>query len=153
MLDDTFPTVHTVSDGEEGRRFTQTPRLEFSDEGAVAVTSFQNRVINSSVETVANEWSTFGPIAGASRIFNYTIRYREYFPPTLGIPDTQYPGFSLWQGTIVTMFRSEIQWKMQTTVSELRLMTCAAIPPTRTAILLYAQNASSTPLAFNASMP
>jgi hypothetical protein len=55
LLEYTYPSVSTVSDGgENGERFTQTPRLEFSDEGAVAVTSFQNRVIDASVEKVSN---------------------------------------------------------------------------------------------------
>lgn len=88
----TKPIVSTLAGVEDFDRFTQIPRLEYSDEGSVAVTSVQNRVIDARVERVVNEWHTFGPIEGPSRIANATLRYREYFGPALGIPVSAYPG-------------------------------------------------------------
>jgi hypothetical protein len=69
-----------------------------------------------------------------------------------GVPNTEYPGFSLWQGTMASLFRSEIVFRIDTTISELQLMHCADTPAIQIATLLYSQNASSVPVAFNASV-
>lgn len=95
QLQVTKPIVSTLAGVEDFARFTQIPRLEYSDEGSVAITSLQDRVIDERVERVVNEWHTFGPIAGASHIANATLRYREYFGPALGIPVSAYPGESV----------------------------------------------------------
>ena len=55
----TRPILNTPEGTEDFDRFTQIPRLEYSDEGSVAVNSVQNRVISDRVERVVNEWHTF----------------------------------------------------------------------------------------------
>ena len=152
LLQDTYPCITTASGYEAADRFTQTPRLEYSDEGGVAVASFQNRRIDDRVEKVTNEWGTFGPIAGPSELFNATIRYREYFASTLGVPRLQYPGFSLWQGTIATLFRSEITFKTHTIVTDLQLMKTADIPAVTDITLVIAATEAAEPQVFNASV-
>ena len=72
---------------ELGQRFTQTPHLEFTDEGGTAVTSINGRVFADNVERVVNAWHTFGPIEGPSRLFNYTARFRLWFQASSAVPE------------------------------------------------------------------
>ena len=150
-LELSFPTIVTLAGTEDVSRFTQIPRLEYSDEGSVAITSLQNRVINDRVERVVNEWHTFGPIDGPSKIANVSLRYREYYGPNLGVPETGFPGLALTQGTIGTLFRSEITCKVATTITSIQLLQ-TTIPPHATSMMIaYSVTASGPVNTFNAT--
>jgi hypothetical protein len=150
-LEMSFPIVVTLAGTEDVGRFTQIPRLEYSDEGSVAITSLQNRVINDRVEHVINEWHTFGPIDGPSKIANVTLRYREYYGPNLGVPETGYPGFALTQGTIGTLFRSEITCKVATTINSIQILQTTIAPHATSMMIAYAATASGPVNTFNAT--
>jgi hypothetical protein len=98
MLQETRPSILKSEQGEElGTRFTQvclrlaksfcssdltrsqTPHLEFTDEGGTAVTLIQDRVFAPNVDRVVNAWHTFGPIRGPSSLFNFTQRFRMWY--------------------------------------------------------------------------
>jgi hypothetical protein len=64
--------------------FTQTPRLEVSDEGSLAITSIQDRVISDVVLAPTDEWDTFGPIGGQAPLLNCTRRSIEWFAASIG---------------------------------------------------------------------
>jgi hypothetical protein len=74
----TQPELQSNLGTELGSRFAPIPRLEFSDEGAVAASQDQHRLISPRVEGVGNCWNTFGPILNASRLMNFTTSYREW---------------------------------------------------------------------------
>ena len=59
MLTETRPAL-TTSTGQfqDPTYFTQTPRVEYSDEGSLAITSYQDRVIADVVTNSENEWNT-----------------------------------------------------------------------------------------------
>jgi hypothetical protein len=84
----TAPSLESDLGKEEGSRFDQVPLLEFSDEGALAVSSPRTEVFDDRVINVVNPWNTFGPIGGPSRLMEYVERYREWVPPTVGVPQT-----------------------------------------------------------------
>eukprot|EP01052_Picozoa_sp_SAG31_P021494 SAG31_NODE_1665_length_7585_cov_6.666711_5_plen_454_part_00 len=107
---------------ENGARFTQTPHLEFTDEGASAVTSIQGRVFAANVERVENAWQTFGPIAGPSRLMNFTLRFRIWYEAAVGVPNISNAGTAVKDSNVVTMFRSEIVFNQQNDITHLSLV-------------------------------
>ena len=67
LLEESRPSVLVSIGGTElGSHFYQTPTLEYSDEGAMATTSTQSRVLASSVEKPLNEWQTYKPKTSSS---------------------------------------------------------------------------------------
>ena len=59
LLEESRPSVLVSTGGTElGSHFYQTPTLEYSDEGAMATTSTQSRVLAASVEKPLNEFDT-----------------------------------------------------------------------------------------------
>jgi len=107
----TNPAIDSDKGKESGERFNQTPLLEFTDEGAMAVSSPRTEVFDERVQRVVNPWHTYGPIAGPSRLMDYTQRYREYLPPTVGVPETGWAGPGVRAGTNASLFRNEVTFK------------------------------------------
>ncbi|MBI4025415.1 MAG: hypothetical protein HY360_10580 [Verrucomicrobia bacterium] len=122
------PALVTDKGEETGTRFNQTPLLEFSDEGAVAVASLQNELFDSSLQAVVNPWHTFGPIAGPSKLFEATLRYREYHTPTVGVPEAGWAGPGIREGINACLFRSEIKFKQDFTIKQLTLLQNSLAP-------------------------
>jgi len=107
---------------EDGTRFDQTPLLEFSDEGAVAVASRQQEVFDKKLVRVVNPWHTYGPIAGPSRLMKFMLRYREFYTPTVGVPETGWAGPGVRRGINGCLFRSEITFKQDQKIASLCLL-------------------------------
>ena len=84
------PELHSSQGSELGSRFAPIPRLEFSDEGALAISQDNHRVISSRVRGVANCWNTYGPITNSSRLMRFTTRYREWYASIVGWPKTSW---------------------------------------------------------------
>ena len=103
---------------ENGNRFAQTPHLEHSDEGGTAVTSAQDRVFADDLERVVNAWHTFGPIAGASRLFNASLRTRIWFQASTKIPDVAYAGMSAGSSWAASLFESVTTFKVDNNVTD-----------------------------------
>lgn len=115
----TMPVLDSDKGREDGARFNQTPLLEFTDEGALAVSSPRTELFDERLERVVNPWHTYGPIAGPSRLMDYTQRYREYLPPTVGVPQTGWAGPGVRMGTNASLFRNEITFKEDLTIKSL----------------------------------
>lgn len=116
------PAIETDKGNEEGHRFNQTPLLDFTDEGAVAVANFQGEVFDESVLRVVNPWHTFGPIGGPSKLIEFTLRYREYHNSTIGTPEAGWAGPGIREGINASLFRSEVRFKENVTVQKLTLL-------------------------------
>jgi hypothetical protein len=114
---------------EDGDRFNQIPLLEFSDEGAVAVASSRNEIFDESVPSgaVMNPWHGYGP-KGSSRLFEHTLRYREFVTPTVGVPETGWAGPGVRAGANACLFRGEITFKQDLKVTSLLLLRNWNIP-------------------------
>ncbi len=117
----TLPTLDSDKGKEEGIRFDQIPLLEFSDDGAVAVSSERKDVFDEKVVNVVNPWHTYGPIAGPSKLMEYTQRYREFVRPTVANPRTGWAGPGVRMGTNAALFRQEIKFKDDMKVKSLNL--------------------------------
>lgn len=117
----TVPVVDCDQGREDGGRFDQTPVLEFSDEGAMAVSSPRDEVFEDRVKTVVNPWHTYGPVAGPSKLFRYVQRYREFTPPSVGVPETGWAGPGVRMGTNASIFRNEITWRQDLKLKSLQL--------------------------------
>ena len=117
----TVPTLDCDLGKEDGARFDQVPLLEFSDEGALAISSPRSEVFDPKVLNVVNPWNTYGPIAGPSRLMEYVQRYREYVPPTVGVPQTGWAAPGVREGTNASLFRQEITFKEDLKIKSLGL--------------------------------
>ncbi len=116
------PDLDTDRGQEIGSRFENTPLLDYSDEGSVAVASRQDRVFSSDVLAVVNPWDTFGPLAGPSRLMEFTLRHWEYCDPTVGVPQTGWAAPGVREGVNVSLFRSDIRFKQAFTIKRLTLL-------------------------------
>ena len=79
------PYLITDIGSEDTRRFTQTPSVDFADEGAVAVSASFTTRFGDALDKVINPWVSFGPLAGESRLMNATLSYRELYPAAQGL--------------------------------------------------------------------
>eukprot|EP01051_Picozoa_sp_SAG22_P004320 SAG22_NODE_229_length_14598_cov_13.257052_1_plen_1357_part_00 len=136
---------------EDGGRFYQTPFIEYSDEGSFAVMSAQSRVVASTVKKVLNEWQTYGPIGGPSKLFNFTMRFREFYPPSVGVPISNFAGMGLQRGNVVTLVRSVITFKVKNTISRMQILGGAERGLVSSLYVVVAANASSKPQTLCAS--
>ena len=71
---------------EDCQRLEQHPKLQMSDEGAVAVSSIADKAFSNRLVQVQNEWETFGPLSNRSTLFNATQQYVEWFGASIGVP-------------------------------------------------------------------
>ncbi|MEM3063449.1 MAG: hypothetical protein QW303_07900, partial [Nitrososphaerota archaeon] len=117
----TVPVLESDKGKEDGGRFNQTPLLEFSDEGAVAVSHILAEVFDDKVINIVNPWHTYGPIAGPSKLFSYIQRYREFVTPTVGVPQTGWAGPGVRVGINACVFREEIIFKQDLKIKSLLL--------------------------------
>ena len=66
----------------------QFGKLQFSDEGAVAVSHYYNRTYDPRVERVYDCWETFGPLCkppiDARPLMTYTLTLREWLAASIG---------------------------------------------------------------------
>eukprot|EP01044_Picomonas_judraskeda_P004305 COSAG03_NODE_377_length_8385_cov_12.259353_3_plen_182_part_00 len=73
-------------------RTMQFGKLQFSDEGAVAVSHYYNRTYLPRVERVYDCWETFGPLCqppvDARPLMAYTLTLREWLAASIGHPHT-----------------------------------------------------------------
>ncbi|MBU4211626.1 MAG: hypothetical protein KKD33_03470 [Verrucomicrobia bacterium] len=112
----TIPYLESDKGKEDGARFNQTPLLEFSDEGAVAVRSPRSEVFDERVKQVYNPWHNYGPIAGPSKIFEYVISYREFVTPTVDVPHSGWAGPGVRVGVNPSLFINEMTFKQDVKV-------------------------------------
>jgi hypothetical protein len=124
----TTPVLKSDQGEEDGARFDQVPLLEFSDQGALAVSSVRRELYDSSVAHVVNPWHTYGPIGGPSRWMEYVQRYREFIPPTVGVPATGWAAPGVRMGGNASLLRGEITFKADLTVQSLTLGYLAGSP-------------------------
>lgn len=118
---DTVPEVITDKESEDGRRFVQVPLLEFTDEGALAVTSEKNTLYDKKVLNIVNPWHTYGPIDGKPEIFEYVQRYREYLRPTIGVPEVGWAAPGVRVGINVSLFVEELRFLKEAKIKTIRL--------------------------------
>ncbi|MEE8475353.1 MAG: hypothetical protein V3T01_08390 [Myxococcota bacterium] len=118
---DSTPVLDAEEGYEHGGRFNQTPILEFTDEGARAVASIHEQLFDERVDRVLNGWNTRGPLGGPSKLFRYTQRFRHWFRPSLGAPETGWAAMSVRVGVIPTLYRNEIVFRQDLTLRSLRL--------------------------------
>ena len=104
-----------------GDQFNQTPMLEFADEGAVALRSTRNELIDERVR-VQNPWNTFGPRA-PSRLMDFSLSYAEFDRPSVGVPPTGWAAPPVQSGCSAALFRGNISFKQALAVSSLRLLS------------------------------
>ena len=121
LQDGSRPVLSTNQGDEDGRRFENTPLLDYSDEGATAVASRQDRVFAADV-VVANSWVSFGPLAGPGRLMEFVLRLWVYPPPTVGVPETGWPAKAVRQGIDACLFRDDIRFRQDGTVKRLTLL-------------------------------
>jgi hypothetical protein len=117
------PILNSDKGIEDGDRFNNIPLLEFSDEGAVAVSSVRNEIFDDVVPfgEVMNPWHGYGP-KGESKLFDHTLRYREFITPTIGAPENGWAGPGVRAGANVSIFRGEIKFKQDMKITNLKLL-------------------------------
>lgn len=131
------PRLDTNLGTEDADQFNQVPLLEFTDEGASAVSSHGTEIFDPRVP-VLNPWHTYGP-KEPSKLFDYTLRYREYVTPTVGVPATGWAGPGVRVGVNASIFRGEIRAKKDLIIEKLRLIRNWHRPPVAPAILVVSR--------------
>lgn len=124
---DTVPVITTENESEDGRRFYQIPLLEFTDEGALAVTSEKNTLYDKKLLRIVNPWHTYGPVDGKPEIFQYVQRYREYLRPTVGVPEVGWAGPGVRDGINASSFVEELKFLKDAKIKSIRLGYFASI--------------------------
>lgn len=104
----------------KGEQYNQTPLLEFSDEGAVVVTSVHDELIDPRVVAV-NPWRTFGPRAAAPA-FDFALSYAQFDRPSVGVPPVGWAAPAVHTGCNAALFRGEITFKQTVAVRGLQVM-------------------------------
>jgi hypothetical protein len=117
----TLPVLDSDQGKEDGGRFDQVPLLEFSDQGALAVSSPRLEVFDEKVAQVVNPWHTYGPIRGPSRLMQYVQRYRELIPPTVGVPQSGWAAPGVRMGANTALWANQITFKTRMKIKSLSL--------------------------------
>lgn len=154
MLATTRPELLSDAGHQDQRFFTQTPRVEYSDEGSMAITSIQDRMIADVVNQPTDEWGTFGPLAGLASLMNCTRRSIEWFAASIGHPKVG-PLFdwAVADGQATNIVHSEIVFRKALKVESLMVLGGALtlVPPPQTMWLVFAENATVPPTTLNVS--
>jgi len=104
----------------DGDQYDQMPLLEFADEGAVAVRSERNELIDPRVPAV-NPWNTYGPRAPAPWL-HYALDYAQFDRPSIGAPPVGWAAPPLQTGCNAAMFRGAISFDQPLAVRGLRVL-------------------------------
>ena len=59
---------------------------------------------------------------GDSKLFEHTLRYREFITPTIGVPENGWAGPGVRAGANVGVFRGEIRFKQDMKITNLKLL-------------------------------
>ncbi len=126
------PHLTTDKGIEYGGRFNQYPIAEIMDEGFLATDSVQDELVPDCVKVVANAWHNFGPVGDKSKLMEYTLKYKEYYPPTDGPAESDCPVRAMRTGIRPIVFRNEITFKDDFTVKQLWLLQNGSHKPKAT---------------------
>ena len=121
-FEESRPVLETDQGREDGSRFENTPLVDYSDGGSVAVISRQDRIFSPAVEWVGLVYDTFGPLGGASKLMNFILRYWEYYTPSVGVPETGFAMDAVREGINACLFRSDICFKKAGTIKRLQIL-------------------------------
>jgi len=103
------PRVWTDGGLIKGDQYNQTPLLEFADEGAVAVRSVRDELIDPRVPAL-NPWRTYGPRAPAPG-FDFWLGYAQFDRPSVGVPPVGWAAPPARTGCNAALFRGAITFK------------------------------------------
>ncbi|MFV2067838.1 MAG: hypothetical protein ACC645_12760, partial [Pirellulales bacterium] len=102
------PSIKTSAGDQNGAWFNQTPICEFTDSGAVAVTSIKDDLFDPKMQRVVNPWHTFGPVGFKPKLMTFVQRYREWLNPTVGVPPAGWAGPGVREGGNASIYRCEM---------------------------------------------
>jgi hypothetical protein len=117
----TLSTLEATDGTEDSGRLDLIPLLEFSDEGAVAVQTVRNEKYDDRILTVVNPWHTYGPIDGPPEYFTMIQRYRQWVPPTIGVPNTGWAAPGVRYGIMPSIINNEFKFLKATPVKSMIL--------------------------------
>lgn len=120
----TMPSVQSDLGIEEGGRFRQTPLLEFTDEGAVAITSPRDEYYPEETVPFANPWHGFGPTR-PSKLFDYQAWFRAWLNPALNVDPVRNGSVRITDGIQPTLFRSRLRFKQDQALKQITLAAFA----------------------------
>jgi hypothetical protein len=108
-------------------RSSQQGLLNFSDEGAVGVTTDSQKPYSARLKQVLNPWNTWGPIDGRAPAWpiHSTVGYQAYARRSLGPTESEWPAMGQRAGTSVSVLRHELRFDRPMTVDEIRLASFA----------------------------
>ncbi|MHB9134043.1 MAG: CehA/McbA family metallohydrolase domain-containing protein [Armatimonadota bacterium] len=115
----TSPVLISDKGKEEGYRLDPIPILEFSDQGAVAVTTLRKEAFDDRLASVVNPWHTYGPISGPSKLFDGLTRYRQFVTPTVGVPDIGWAAQGVRVGISPSLLTNVVRFKQDMTITTL----------------------------------
>ena len=114
------PRLDTDGGQINGDQYNQTPLLEFADEGAVAVRSVRDELIDPRVRPV-NPWNTYGPRA-ASRGMDFQLSYVEFDRPSVAVPAVGWAAPPSQDGCNAALFRGQLRFNAPIKINGLRLL-------------------------------
>jgi hypothetical protein len=125
---------------ESSSAMAQTPRLEGSDEGSIAVSDRHNRIFSPLVENVINYGNTFGPEEpgeDSSKLLDVTLRHVEYFSASTALPINGYAGLPTAVGSVATIWQAETTFKQAMNITRLAFLRQDTPPPVGQVFVLH----------------
>lgn len=114
------PLLVTDQGQANGDQYNQTPLLETADEGAVAVRSLRDELIDTRVRA-QNPWNTYGP-RSPSRWMDFGVGYVQFDRPSVGVPPVGWAAPPSQSGCNAALFRGAIRFTSAVDVRSLRLL-------------------------------
>jgi hypothetical protein len=133
---ETRPSIQTNFGVFDFVRSSQQGLLDFSDEGAVGVTTESREPYSARLRQVLNPWNTWGPIdrhAPAWPIHS-TVSYRAYASRSIGPTESEWPALGQRAGTSVSALKHELCFDRPMTVNKIRLASFAPNANVRLAV-------------------
>ena len=121
VINDSSPLLVSSLGTEDGYYFDQVPTLEFSDEGAVAVTSTRTNLFTTFTQSQIDPVISYGPTS-ASKQMTFVEQFRSWQIPTIGPRQESWGGFALRTGVQPTLYRDLITSKKAQTITSLVLL-------------------------------
>jgi hypothetical protein len=120
MFEGSNPLLQSDQGTAVGDQYNQTPLLDFGDEGAVAVRSVRDQLIDPRVVAL-DPWRTYGPRA-ASHLMSFSLSYVQWDRASVAVPPTGWSGPPQQTGCNAAIFRGTVDFTQPLNVTSLRVL-------------------------------
>ncbi|MHB9025369.1 MAG: hypothetical protein ACYC7E_14570 [Armatimonadota bacterium] len=107
----TTPVLQVGGVQEDAYRMNQTPMLETSDDGLLAVRQEREQFFDTRVQRVVNPWHTYGPLGEMAKNFTHTAQLHHFVPRTVDVPHVGWAAVGMRQGVNASVYTGTMRFK------------------------------------------